>query len=74
MFSLSKQRAWPSRLLAFARAAEPRRAPSSTALGIDALLACIAAIASLVPATGRAVAVHAITRHEFSVNDGSGTS
>jgi hypothetical protein len=27
-----------------------------------------------VPATGQAVAVHAITRHEFSVNDDSGTN
>jgi hypothetical protein len=47
MFSLSKQRAWPSRLTAFARSAEPRPALSSTALGFDALLACVAVIASL---------------------------
>jgi signal transduction histidine kinase len=47
MSGLSKQRAWPSRLTAFARSAEPRPALSSTALGFDALLACVAVIASL---------------------------
>ncbi len=47
MIRLSELRAWPARLLAFARSTEPRRAPSATALGSDALLACIAATASL---------------------------
>jgi signal transduction histidine kinase len=47
MMRSSELRAWPSRLLAFARATEPRRALSSTALGLDALLACIAVMASL---------------------------
>jgi signal transduction histidine kinase len=48
MIRLSELRAWPSRLLAFACATEPRPALSSGALALDALLACIAAIASLV--------------------------
>jgi signal transduction histidine kinase len=48
MSSVSQLRAWPSRLLAFARVTEPRRAPSGTALGVDALVACIFAITSLV--------------------------
>jgi signal transduction histidine kinase len=47
MIRLSELRAWQARLLAFARSTEPRRAPSATALGSDALLACIAATASL---------------------------
>jgi signal transduction histidine kinase len=47
MIRLSELRSWPARLLAFARSTEPRRAPSATAVGLDALLACIAATASL---------------------------
>src|ERR1017187_6818137 len=47
MTRLSELRSWPARLLAFARSTEPRRAPSATALGVDAVLACIAATASL---------------------------
>ncbi len=47
MIRLSELRSWTARLLAFARSTEPRRAPSATALGFDALLACIAATASL---------------------------
>jgi len=47
MFSLSELRSWPARLLAFARSSEPRRPLSGTALGLDAVLACIAAMASL---------------------------
>jgi hypothetical protein len=47
MIRLSELRAWPARLLAFARSAEPRPALSSTALGLVVLLACVAVIASL---------------------------
>jgi signal transduction histidine kinase len=47
MVRLSELRSWPARLLAFARSTEPRRAPSGTALGLDALLACLTTIASL---------------------------
>jgi signal transduction histidine kinase len=47
MIRLSELRAWPARLIAFARSAEPRHALSSTALGLDVLLACVAVIASL---------------------------
>jgi signal transduction histidine kinase len=47
MIRLHQTRAWLSRLGAFARATEPRPALSSAALGLDALLACIAAMASL---------------------------
>jgi signal transduction histidine kinase len=53
MFSLSKLRAWPARLIAYSRSAEPRRVPSSAALGLDALLACVAAITSLALADGQ---------------------
>jgi signal transduction histidine kinase len=59
MIRLSELRSWTARLLAFARSTEPRRAPSATALGFDALLACIAATASLmIPAAP------AVTRFE----------
>jgi signal transduction histidine kinase len=44
MIRLSELRSWPARLLAFARSTEPRHAPSGTAIGLDALLACIAVI------------------------------
>src|SRR5580693_6321370 len=47
MFNLSQRRAWPSRLLAFARVTEPRHVLSYRAVGLDALLACAAVIASL---------------------------
>jgi signal transduction histidine kinase len=47
MIRLSELRSWTARLLAFARSTEPRCAPSATALGFDALLACIAVTASL---------------------------
>jgi signal transduction histidine kinase len=47
MIRPSELRAWPARLTAFARSAEPRPALSSTALGLDVLLACVAVIASL---------------------------
>jgi signal transduction histidine kinase len=47
MIRLSELRAWPSQLLAFARATEPRPALSRAALGADALLACIAAVSWL---------------------------
>ena len=47
MFNLSQRRAWPSRLLAFARVTEPRPVLSYRAVGLDALLACAAVIASL---------------------------
>ena len=47
MFNLSQLRAWPSRLLAFARVTEPRSVLSYRAVGLDVLLACIAVIASL---------------------------
>ena len=47
MIRLSELRSWPARLLAFARSTERRPALSNTALGLDALLACIAAMASL---------------------------
>ena len=47
MFNLSQLRAWPSRLLAFARVTEPRPVLSYRAVGLDALLACAAFIASL---------------------------
>jgi hypothetical protein len=51
MIRLSELRAWPSRLTAFARSAEPRPALSSTALGLDVLLACVAVIANATPST-----------------------
>ncbi len=57
MIKLSELRAWPARLLAFARSTEPRRAPSATALGSDALLACIAATASLMIGSAAVAAV-----------------
>ncbi|HTA07454.1 MAG TPA: histidine kinase dimerization/phosphoacceptor domain-containing protein, partial [Streptosporangiaceae bacterium] len=47
MFNLSQLRAWPSRLLAFARVTEPRPVLSYRAVGLDALLAFAAVIASL---------------------------
>jgi signal transduction histidine kinase len=47
MNRLSELRAWPARLLAFARSTEPRAAPSATALGFDTLLACIALAAMI---------------------------
>jgi signal transduction histidine kinase len=47
MIRLSELRTWPSRLLAFARVTEPRPVLSYRAVGLDALLACAAAIASL---------------------------
>ena len=47
MIRLSELRDWPARLLAFARSTEPRRAPGRAAVGLDALLAYIAVIASL---------------------------
>jgi signal transduction histidine kinase len=47
MIRLSELRAWPARLTVFARSAEPRPALSSTALGLDVLLACVAVTASL---------------------------
>lgn len=47
MIRFSELRARPARLLAFARSTEPRPAFSSAALGLDALLACVAAVASL---------------------------
>jgi signal transduction histidine kinase len=47
MFNLSQLRAWPSRLTAFARVTEPRHVLSYRAVGLDALLACAALIASL---------------------------
>jgi signal transduction histidine kinase len=47
MIRLSELRAWPARLTAFARSAEPRPVLSSTALSLDVLLACVAVIASL---------------------------
>lgn len=47
MIRLSELRSWPARLLAFAQSTEPRRAPSATAVGLDVLLACTAATASL---------------------------
>jgi signal transduction histidine kinase len=47
MIRLSELRAWPGQLAAFARSTEPRRAPSGAALVFDALLACLAMIASL---------------------------
>jgi signal transduction histidine kinase len=47
MFNHSQRRAWPSRLLAFARVTEPRHVLSYRAVGLDALLACAAVIASL---------------------------
>jgi signal transduction histidine kinase len=47
MFHLSQLRAWPSRLLAFARVTEPRPVLSYRAVGLDVLLACVAVIASL---------------------------
>ncbi|HXB46797.1 MAG TPA: histidine kinase dimerization/phosphoacceptor domain-containing protein, partial [Streptosporangiaceae bacterium] len=47
MFNLSQLRTWPSRLLAFARVTEPRSVLSYRAVGLDALLACAAFIASL---------------------------
>ncbi|HEY2078523.1 MAG TPA: hypothetical protein VGH53_19510 [Streptosporangiaceae bacterium] len=51
MIRLSELRAWPARLTAFARSAEPRPALSSTALGLDVLLACVAVIANATPST-----------------------
>jgi len=45
MIRLSEVRSWPARLLAFAGSTEPRRAPNGAAIGLDALLACIAVIA-----------------------------
>jgi len=47
MIRLSELRIWPARLLAFARSTEPRRAPGRAAVGLDALLACIAAVSWL---------------------------
>jgi signal transduction histidine kinase len=47
MIRLSELRSWPARLLAFARFTEPREPRSGAALGLDAVLACVAAIASL---------------------------
>ena len=47
MIRLSALRSCTARLLSFARTAEPRRAPSATALGLDALLACIALAAMI---------------------------
>jgi signal transduction histidine kinase len=47
MIRLSELRSWPGQLLAFARFTEPRQPPSGAALGLDAVLACVAAIASL---------------------------
>src|ERR1700731_373162 len=59
MIRLSELRAWPARLTALGRTAEPRPALSSTALGLDVLLACVAVIASLmIPAAP------AVTRFE----------
>ena len=67
MFNLSQLRAWPSRLLAFARVTEPRPVLSYRAVGLDALLACAAVIASLMideqarPVGGAALAAQLIT-------------
>jgi signal transduction histidine kinase len=47
MIRLSELHAWPSRLLAFARATEPRPVLSYRAVGLDALLACAAVMATL---------------------------
>ena len=47
MIRPSEPRSWPARLLAFARSTEPRRTPDRAAVGRDALLACIALVASL---------------------------
>ena len=47
MIRLSELRSCTARLLAFARSTEPRPVLSSTAHGLDALLACVAMIASL---------------------------
>lgn len=47
MISPSTLRDWASRLLAFARVTEPRSVLSYRAVGLDALLACAAVIASL---------------------------
>ena len=47
MIRLSELRSWPARLRAFARSTEPRSAPSALAVGLDVLLACTAATASL---------------------------
>ena len=47
MIRLSELRSCTARLLAFARSTEPRRAPRAMAVGLDVLLACIAATASL---------------------------
>ena len=47
MMRPSELRSWPARLLAFARSTEPRPKPSASAIGVDAVLACIAATASL---------------------------
>src|SRR5215472_5900522 len=41
------ERSWRARLLAFAQSTEPRRTPSASAVGLDVLLACTAAVASL---------------------------
>jgi signal transduction histidine kinase len=51
MIRLSELRSWPVRLLAFARFTEPRERLSGAALGLDAVLACVAAIASLTNAS-----------------------
>jgi signal transduction histidine kinase len=47
MIRLSELRSWPARLLAFARFTEPREPLSGAALGLDAVLACIAAVATM---------------------------
>jgi len=59
MIWLSDLRSWPARLIAFARSTEPREPPSGAALGLDVVLACIAAIASLT------IASHTLEPHEY---------